>query len=342
MNKFATFVHSLPKNPQFIRWAVRIILLSLVFSVLAYFYVPRIKQDEEVVEEEVSLLPDIQPTEPVSFDLLPENAFTEIPDPSVVKPVRKKPRQITEDERIALSTDEDKRQLLNKQLDDIVEYSEQKYSKSKSVKKNLMPINKTDNTKMIKNEEINLDNNGFIFMLGLTGEFTEFDNKNVIAADLSIENDNENDFTGGISLDAAYQKNFSDFIDISLGIKYLPHLSNKSSLFNFQVTTEIELKYSIDAYLQPILKITDNSAFTFKAGISKTQLDANNQSVDFIGQLIGIGYRYQFDENIFIFGEYNKHFYSSQKTASIIDGAVLKQDLNFDLEHLTLGIGYKF
>jgi len=336
MNKFATFI----------RWAVRIILLGILFSVLAYFYAHQIKPDEEVLEEEFSLLPEIQPTEPVSFDLLTENTFTEIPNPSPVKPAKKKPRQITEDELIALSTDEEKRQLLNKQLDDIVEYSEQKYSKSKSDKKNLIPINKTDNTKMIKNEKsekINLDNNGFIFMFGLTGEFTEFDNKNVIAdSDFLLENDHENDFTEGISLDVAYQKNFSDFIDVSLGIKYLPHFSNKSSLFNWQVPTEIELKYSIDAYLQPILKITDNSAFTFKAGVSKTQLDANNQSVDFIGQLIGIGYRYQFDENIFMFGEYNKHFYSSEKTACIIDGAVFKQDLNFDLEYLTLGIGYKF
>jgi len=59
MNKFTTFVRSLPKNPQFIRRAVRIILLGMLFSVLAYFYVTQIEPDEEVVEEEVSLLPDI-------------------------------------------------------------------------------------------------------------------------------------------------------------------------------------------------------------------------------------------------------------------------------------------
>ena len=70
----------------------------------------------------------------MSFDLLPENTFTEIPDPSPVKSVKKKPRQITEDERIAMSTEDEKRQLLNKQLDDIVEYSEQKYSEPKTKK----------------------------------------------------------------------------------------------------------------------------------------------------------------------------------------------------------------
>jgi len=116
MNKFATFVRSLPQNPQFIRWVVRIILLGMLFSVLAYFYATQIMPNEEVLEEEVFLLPDIPPTEPVSFDLLPENTFTEIPNPSPVKPVKKKPRQITEDEQIALSTAEEKRQLLNKQL----------------------------------------------------------------------------------------------------------------------------------------------------------------------------------------------------------------------------------
>ena len=108
MNKFTTFVRSLPKNPQFIHWSVQIILLGMLFSVLAYFWATQIKPDEKVVEEEVSLLPNIQPTEPVNFELLPENTI-EIPDPSPVKPVKKKPRQITEDERIAMSTENEKR-----------------------------------------------------------------------------------------------------------------------------------------------------------------------------------------------------------------------------------------
>jgi len=351
MNKFATFVRSLPQNPQFIRWAVRIILLGMLFSVLAYFYATQIMPNEEVLEEEVSLLPDIPPTEPVSFDLLPENTFTEIPNPSPVKPVKKKPRQITEDEQIALSTADEKRQLLNKQLDDIVEHSEQKYSEPKTKKEPVQKIaekikNFDDQGELFIEDEKKPYNafqkDGFIIMLGLTAEFNDFQNNNVVAGGINVNSDSDNEIEAGINFNAAYQKNIGENLSVLIGLELSPHIGQKTSLKNSLATTDIERDYTVSAYLQPQLQISENSAISFKTGLSRAKVDVNNQSVDYDGYVFGLGYRHQLKTNLFWFGEFNQYIFSDENTSAMVGGGLLQQNLDLDSRSLNLGLGYQF
>lgn len=328
-------------SQNFFQYIARVILVLTLGIVFAYIYVTQLKTTKEV--SVATTLPEIPPKDDVAYEPLPENTFTEIPDYLPPDPQETKKAKISEDERIALSTDDEvseQREIIKEEISAPVE----KPSSSSTIKDKIK--NYDNEGELFIKDEIKPYNafqkNGFLIQLGLTLELDDFQNNNVIAGGLNVESDSSQEIEAGMSINIAYQKSFKDSLSLLIGLEISPHIGQKGTLQNSLATTKIEKDYTVSTYLQPQLQITNKSAISVKYGLSRAVVDINGQSENYDGYVVGFGYRYQYQNDIYWFGEFNQYIYSEENTEAMVGGGLLQQDLDLDSKSINFGLGYQF